>query len=497
MAQPTETSGAASEATPAEGELKRGLSARHMQMIAIGGAIGTGLFVASGKTISTAGPGGAILAYALIGVMVLFLMQSLGEMAAHLPVPGAFQTYAARYVSPSFGFAMGWNYWFNWAITVAAELVAVGEVMRYWFPDVPSWVWAAGFLVLLTGINALSARSYGESEFWLATIKVVTVVVFLIAGIAMIFGILGGSSPGFSNWTTGDAPFVGGAPAVLAIFMVAGFSFQGTEMIGVAAGESENPRRDVPRALTSVFWRIMLFYIGAMVVIGFLIPYSDPNLLTAADGNINISPFTLIFERAGIAFAAAIMNAVILSAVLSAGNSGLYVSARMLFALAQEGKAPKMFTHINSGGVPMNALLATAAIGAVGFIAALLSPDGAYLWLVNVSGLAGFITWVGIAVAHYRFRRAYLKQGNSLKDLPYVAPFFPAGPIIAFLMCLVVIGGQNYEAFLSGDWAGVLSSYIGLPVIIAVWLVHRVVTRDRLIPLEQIDVSGIEVKASK
>ena len=468
MAQPTETSGAASEATPAEGELKRGLSARHMQMIAIGGAIGTGLFVASGKTISTAGPGGAILAYALIGIMVLFLMQSLGEMAAHLPVPGAFQTYAARYVSPSFGFAMGWNYWFNWAITVAAELVAVGEVMRYWFPDIPSWVWAAGFLVLLTGINALSARSYGESEFWLATIKVVTVVVFLIAGIAMIFGILGGSSPGVSNWT-----------------------------VGVAAGESENPRRDVPRALTSVFWRIMLFYIGAMVVIGFLIPYSDPNLLTAADGNINISPFTLIFERAGIAFAAAIMNAVILSAVLSAGNSGLYVSARMLFALAQEGKAPKMFTRINSGGVPMNALLATAAIGAVGFIAALLSPDGAYLWLVNVSGLAGFITWVGIAVAHYRFRRAYLKQGNSLKDLPYVAPFFPAGPIIAFLMCLVVIGGQNYEAFLSGDWAGVLSSYIGLPVIIAVWLVHRVVTRDRLIPLDQIDVSGIDVKASK
>ena len=215
MAQPTETSGAASEATPAEGELKRGLSARHMQMIAIGGAIGTGLFVASGKTISTAGPGGAILAYALIGIMVLFLMQSLGEMAAHLPVPGAFQTYAARYVSPSFGFAMGWNYWFNWAITVAAELVAVGEVMRYWFPDIPSWVWAAGFLVLLTGINALSARSYGESEFWLATIKVVTVVVFLIAGIAMIFGILGGSSPGVSNWTVGEAPSSAAHPPYL------------------------------------------------------------------------------------------------------------------------------------------------------------------------------------------------------------------------------------------------------------------------------------------
>lgn len=481
------------QASNTEPELKRGLSARHMQMIAIGGAIGTGLFVASGKTISTAGPGGAIVAYGLIGIMVLFLMQSLGEMAAHLPVPGAFQTYAARYVSPSFGFAMGWNYWFNWAITVAAELVAVGEVMKYWLPETPSWVWAGGFLVLLTGLNALSARAYGEGEFWLATIKVITIIVFLAAGIAMILGIIGGTSPGISNWTTGEAPFVGGPIAIFAIFMVAGFSFQGTEMIGIAAGESQNPRRDVPRALTSVFWRIMLFYIGAMVVIGLLIPYTDPNLLTAAEGDINISPFTLIFERAGIAFAAAAMNAVILTAVLSAGNSGLYVSARMLFALAQEGKAPKIFTRVNKGGVPIPALLATAAVGAVGFIASLISPDAAYLWLVNVSGLAGFITWVGIAVAHYRFRRAYLGQGNSLKDLPYVAPFFPAGPIIAFIMCLLVIGGQNYDAVLSGNWAGVMSSYIGLPVFLAVWFIHALTTGDKLIPLNKVDVSGIEV----
>ena len=221
MAQPTETSGTASEATPAEGELKRGLSARHMQMIAIGGAIGTGLFVASGKTISTAGPGGAILAYALIGVMVLFLMQSLGEMAAHLPVPGAFQTYAARYVSPSFGFAMGWNYWFNWAVTVAADLVASGLVMAYWFPSVPSWIWAVGFLGVVVGLNALSARVYGEAEFWLAAIKVVIVIVFVLSGVLMIAGVMGQNSPGLSNWTTGDAPFHNGFVGVIAVFMIA------------------------------------------------------------------------------------------------------------------------------------------------------------------------------------------------------------------------------------------------------------------------------------
>ena len=239
---------------PQRTELKRGLSARHMQMIAIGGAIGTGLFVASGATISTAGPGGALAAYAVIGLMVLLLMQSLGEMSAHMPVAGSFQTYATRFVSPSFGFAMGWNYWFNWAITVAAELVASGLVMSYWLPSVPSWVWAISFLFLLTFLNALSARVYGEAEFWFALIKVITVIVFLISGTLMIFGIFN-DSPGVQNWTAGDAPFHGGFLSIISVFMIAGFSFQGTELVGVAAGESSNPRRDVPRAIKTVFWR--------------------------------------------------------------------------------------------------------------------------------------------------------------------------------------------------------------------------------------------------
>ena len=325
------------EALEEESGLQRSLTNRHMQMIAIGGAIGTGLFVASGATVSTAGPGGALVAYAAIGLMVLLLMQSLGEMTAHMPVAGSFQTYATRFVSPSFGFAMGWNYWFNWAITVAAELVAAGIVMAYWLPGVPSWIWAALFLALLTTLNALSARAFGEGEFWLSAIKVVTVIVFLIAGVAMIAGIVGGRPAGFGNWTTGDAPFHGGMLAIVSVFMVAGFSFQGTELVGVAAGEARNPRRDVPRAIHTVFWRIMIFYIGAIAVVGFLVPYTDPNLLRSETSDISYSPFTLVFERAGIGIAAAIMNAVILTAVLSAGNSGLYASTRMLHSMALQG----------------------------------------------------------------------------------------------------------------------------------------------------------------
>ena len=297
-------------------KLKRSLKARHMNMIAIGGAIGTGLFVAGGESVSQAGPGGALLAYSLIGIMVYFLMTSLGEMATYMPVSGSFGTYAARFVDEAFGFALGWNYWFNWAITLAAELVASALIMKYWFPDTPSIVWSALFFVLIFGLNYMSTRLFGESEFIFAGVKVMTVIVFLFVGALLIFGI-GAESPGFTNWTVGEAPFVGGWAAVLGIFMIAGFSFQGTEMIGVAAGESENPKENVPKAVNNIFWRILLFYLGSFTVIGFLIPYTDPNLLNSSVENISISPFTLVFERFGLPAAAGILNAVILTAVLS------------------------------------------------------------------------------------------------------------------------------------------------------------------------------------
>ncbi|MGO3341032.1 MAG: amino acid permease [Glutamicibacter arilaitensis] len=450
-----------------------------MQMIAIGGSIGTGLFVASGGTIAQAGPGGSLVAYALIGMMVLLLMQSLGEMSARLPVAGSFQTYASVFVNRHFGFAIGWNYWFNWAITVAAELVAAGIIMSYWFPDTPGWIWAGLFLILLTGLNALSAKAFGEGEYWLAAIKVITVVVFLICGVAMIFGILGDSTPGFSNWTDGEAPFVGGWLSIVSVFMIAGFSFQGTELIGVAAGEAENPKRDIPRAIKAIFWRIMLFYIGAIFVIGMLIPYLDPSLLSSEASDITTSPFTLVFERAGVAFAAALMNAVILSAILSAGNSGLYASSRMLYSMALDGKAPKIFARLNKRGVPMPAMLLTASVGLFGFLTAIVGQGSAYTWLLNVSGLSGFIAWIGIAVCHYKFRKAYIASGQDLANLPYKAPLFPLGPVLAFVILIVVIIGQNYQAIVDGNLLQMASSYIGLPIFLLLWLGHWLATRKQ------------------
>lgn len=478
-----------SNTTNKETHLKRSLKARHMNMIALGGAIGTGLFVAGGEVVSTAGPGGALVAYGLIGVMVYFLMTSLGEMATYLPISGSFGTYATRYVDPAFGFALGWNYWFNWAITLAAEIVAGALIMKYWFPDVPAIVWSAIFLLLLFTLNYLSTRSFGESEYLFSSIKVITVFVFLFAGFLLIIGV-GGDSPGFTNWTVGEAPFVGGWSSILAIFMVAGFSFQGTELIGVAAGESEDPEKNVPKAINTIFWRILVFYIGAFIVIGFLIPYTDPNLLNSSVENVAISPFTLVLDRFGFAFAASFINAIILTAVLSAGNSGLYASTRMLYALAKQGQAPKVFAKLNNRGVPVPALCLTAAFGLFAFLTSLIGEGTAYNWIVNISGMSGFIAWVGIAIAHYRFRRAFHAQNKDLSAIPFKAALFPFGPLLALVLCIFIICGQNYTAFMGEtiDWYGVSVAYIGLPVFFAVYLGYKFTKKTKLVPLTEVNL---------
>ncbi|WP_233568589.1 amino acid permease [Kocuria soli] len=486
------TERAAQVSSKAEGEgLRRSLHTRHMTMIAMGGAIGTGLFVASGNSIATAGPGGALVAYVLIGLMVYLLMQSLGEMSAWRPTSGSFGDHAGRYVSPSFGFAIGWNYWFNWAITVAAELVAAAIIMQFWFPDTPAWIWSALFLAIVFGLNALSTRTYGEGEFWLSAIKVTAVIVFLVLGVLMIAGILGGESPGFGNWTTEEAPFVGGPITILAIFMVAGFSFQGTELVGVAAGEAQDPETTVPKAIRTVFFRILLFYVGAISVIGFLLPYTHPNLLASGEADVAMSPFTLVLQNAGVAFAASVMNAVILTAILSAGNSGLYASTRMLWSLAMEGKAPRFLRKLNRRGVPMNALWATAAFGLLAFGTTWFGNGAVYTWLINASALAGFIVWAGIAWTHYNFRKAFKAQGRSVSELPFRAKFFPAGPLIALAMCLLVIVGQSYEAFINGTITPVslLSSYLGLPLFLAFWWGHKLVTGSKRVEPAQADLS--------
>jgi amino acid permease len=464
--------------------LKRKLKARHLTMIAIGGAVGTGLFVASGASIAQAGPGGALLMYMLLGLMVYCLMTSLGELAVHMPVAGSFVTYSALYVDEGFGFALGWNYWFSLAVTIAVELTAAQLVMQYWFPEMPGVVWSAAFLLLMFGLNAFSVRGFGEAEYWFALIKVVTVIVFLGVGLLMIFGIMkGGPQSGWHNFTMGDAPFVGGIPAMIGVAMIAGFSFQGTETVGVAAGEAENPARTIPRAIRQTFWRILLFYVIAILIIGVLIPYTDPSLLRNDVTDVGVSPFALVFRHAGLAFAAGLMNAVVLTALLSAGTSSMYVSTRILYGLAVSGRAPRAFGKLTVSGVPFNALLATTAVGALCFFSSLFGNKAAYLWLLNTSAMTGFFAWLGIAISHYRFRRGLVHQGYDVGMLAYRSPLYPFGPIFTVMLCVVIVAGQNYQAFadIPNRWPEIVATYIGVPAFLALWWGYRAVKKSRLI----------------
>ncbi|WP_144553200.1 amino acid permease [Bacillus sp. X1(2014)] len=471
--------------------LERKLKTRHLSMIAIGGTIGTGLFLASGTTIHDAGPGGAIAAYLIAGIMVYFLMTSLSEMAAFIPISGSFSTYTSRFVDPALGFAVGWNYWYNNAIILALELSASSLIMKYWLPNVPGIIWSAIFLFLIFGLNVLSVKGYGESEFWFSIIKVVTIMIFIVVGLLMIFGIMNGHTGGFGNLTKGEAPFKGGLLSIFSVFMVVGFAFQGTEMVGVAAGESENPEKNIPKAIKQIFWRILLFYVLAIFVIGCLVSYNDPNLLGSDLENVAVSPFTLVFKHAGLSFAAAVMNAVILTSVLSAGNSCLYVGSRVLWVLAEEGKAPAFLKKVNKGGVPVNALYATTIIGMLCFLTSFFGDGAVYSWLLNAAGLAGYLSWLSISVTHYRFRKAFIAQGRDFKDLPYFAKWFPLGPILATILCLVAMLGTNYGAFIGDkiDWYGILVSYIGLPLFLLGYFSYKIVKKSKMVPLQEADFS--------
>jgi lysine-specific permease len=480
---------------PHEGrELKRSIGQRQLSMIAIGGAIGTGLFFASGSAIAQSGPGGALLAYATMGLAVYCMMQSLGEMATQLPIPGSFEAYAERFVDPSLGFAVGWNYWFSWAITLAAELVAGSLIVKFWFPDSSTTLWAMGFFAVLLALNLLSVKAYAEAEYWFAGIKVVTVIIFIAVGALMITGMIGGHAVGFHNWTVSDpakgthAPFVGGLTAALAVFLVAGFAFQGTEGVGLAAAETADPSKNVPKAIRTVFWRILLFYIGSIFVVGTLISYTNPNLLHGDEAHIAFSPFTMVFQqlpRFGY-YASNLMNAVILSSVLSCGNSSMYVASRMLHAMSHSRKAPKLFGKLNGRGVPVAALLATGSVSALAFFSTLVGDQKIYQIFYNASSLSGFLIWLGIAVCHLRFRKAWVAQGRSLDDLKFKSKFFPYGPWLAVILFVGVLFGANINVFQTPvfSWFDFITGYLMIPVFVVLYFGHKLWNHTRLVPLK-------------
>ena len=410
--------------------LTRALKSRHIFMLSLGGVIGTGLFMGSGVTINQGGPFGAILAYLVAGLLMYLVMVCLGELSVQMPVSGSFQAHATRYIGPATGFMIGWVYWMSWATTVGLEFTAAGMLMERWFPGVPIWYWSAFFVAVLFSLNALATRAFGEAEYWFSGIKVAAILGFIVVGLMVIFGGIslksGAPAPMMSN-LIGDSLFPNGFSAVFAVMMTVVYAFQGCEIMGVAAGETDQPEKSIPQAVRNVVFRVLIFYVLAIVVLSAIVPWQQAGLME--------SPFVQVFDMVGIPYAADLMNFVILTAILSVGNSGLYASTRILWAMSKSGMAPKSLSTLSSRGVPLRALSITLCFALVSLLTSFVAADTLFMVLMAVSGMAGTVTWIVIALAQYRFRRAFIQEGGKVSDLKYSAPWFPFLPLLCIALC--------------------------------------------------------------
>ncbi|WP_278802350.1 amino acid permease [Bifidobacterium pullorum] len=451
--------GSASDVTIQEPpSLRKSLKNRHIQLIALGGAIGTGLFYGSSESISLAGPA-ILLAYLIGGIAIFMIVRALSEMSVEDPKAGAFSYYATRYWSKRAGFVSGWNYWFNYILVSMVELSVVGSFVNYWFPNIPQWASAAFFLVVITAANLMGVSKFGEIEFWFAIIKIVAVLAMIVGGVAVIAFNLptdSGIRASFANWFALDGGFLpngvmqrtadGTWTGLLMALVVVMFSFGGTELIGVTAGETEDPRTTIPKATNGVIWRILVFYIVALGVIMAVVPW---NMI---DGES--SPFVQIFDSIGVHVAAGILNFVCLTAVMSVYNSGLYANSRMLYSLARQGNAPAFLGRLNFHGVPVAAVLTSAAITVIAVVVVFVWPEFAFNYLMSIATISAIINWSMIMITEMKFRRVVAAGGSphdsalagksgreALDAIAFKLPAARVTPwvVLAFLAMIVVL----------------------------------------------------------
>lgn len=434
-------------------QLQKGLSERHIQMISLGGAIGVGLFYGSATTIKLAGPA-ISLSYLIGGMIIFFIMRALGEMAVAEPVSGSFSAYANKYIGPFAGYLTGWTYWFMWVVVGMAEITAVGHYVNYWFPSIPTWVSALGALVLMTAVNLINVKAFGEFEFWFALIKVVAIIGMIVAGILMIFfGIGNGGQPiGFENLWVHGGFMPNGITGILFSLVMVMFSFGGVELIGVTAGEAKDPQRSIPKAVNQVIWRILIFYVGALGVMMVIYPWNE----IGANG----SPFVLVFAKMGIPAAAAIINFVVLTAALSAFNSGLFSTGRMLYNLSLQNNAPKAFSKLSKSGTPSTGILFSSFLLLIAVFLNYVVPEKVFMYISAVATVAVITSWTIILVTQIKFRKAKSKQ--EVEKLAFKLPFAPYSSYIAlvFLAFVVVmmgfIDGMNVALIVAPIWFGIL-----------------------------------------
>ncbi|MBE9374184.1 amino acid permease [Saccharopolyspora sp. HNM0983] len=417
---------------PPTEEYRKELSNRHISMIALGGAIGVGLFLGSGKALNQVGPG-LILIYAIAGLMIFLVMRALGELLMYRPVSGSFAEYAGEFVGPWARFATGWGYWLVWIVTGMAEITAVGEYFQFWFPGLPQWIPALGALVVLSGVNLIAVKLFGEFEFWFALIKVLAIVgLIVLAAAILVFGFSNvGDTASISNLWTHGGFFPNGSAAALVSFQIVMFAFVGVEMVGQTASESRDPKRVLPRAINAVMWRILIFYVGALVALASLVPWNR----FPADG----SPFVHAFALIGIPAAAGIVNFVVTTAALSSCNSGIYSTGRMLRTLATEGQAPRAVGKLSSRAVPARAIGVTFCAMLVGVALNYFVPEQAFTYITSASTVGAIFTWGMIVIAHLVYHRRI--RAGALPAGSFRMPLAPYSNylVLAFLAMVVVL----------------------------------------------------------
>ncbi|CAH2353409.1 amino-acid permease Gap6p [[Candida] railenensis] len=480
----------------AKSPLKKNLKKRQLQMIAIGGAIGTGLFIGSGTALRTGGPAALLIGWGIVATFLYCTMQAMAELVALFPVSGSFSTYATRFIEPSWGFAVGWNYAIFWVIVLPLELVACSLTIKFWESSINSVAWVAIFYVFIMVLNLCGNKGFGEAEFIFSIIKVVAIIGFNILAIVIICG--GSPKGGYvgAKYWHDPGAFTAGFKGVVTVFITATYSFAGTELVGLTAAESEgNPRIVLPKAIKQVFYRIIIFYMLTLTLVGFLVPSNSTELIGSSSDS-SASPFVIAIRNGGIQALPSIFNAVVLISLLSIGNASVYGFSRTIVALGEQGLAPSIFAYIDREGRPLVGFLLCAIVGLLSFVAASPVQSTVLAWLLALAGLSTLFTWFSICVAHVRFRMALKHQGRSTEELPYIAKTGMWGSIYSAVMLVIVLCLQFWVSLYpigeSPNASTFFENYIGAVVVLVFYVGHKLYTKNLkiIIPVNELDIDS-------